>query len=210
MHLRHLIKVLLSLALLGLGTAAQAADGAARLETFLDGLTTMRAQFVQSVMEPDGTVVEQSEGELLVARPGRFRLEYVKPYRQTYVADGEKVWMYDRDLEQVTVKEQDMTLGSTPAMLLSEVRPLAESFRVVELGEHEGFTWLELRPLANDATFDYVRLALEPKTLRAMEMVDGFGQVTRLFFDSVTRNPELKSAAFTFEPPPGVDVIGEQ
>ncbi len=209
MTLRSLLTRILPIIALLAATGAQAAEGEQRLEQFLDGLKTMRAQFVQTLIEPDGNVLEESEGELLVARPGRFRLEYLEPYRQTYVADGERIWMYDRDLEQVTVRVQDETLGSTPALLLSGTEPLSDSFEIIELGQHEGFTWLELRPKAKDATFEQVRLALEPKLLRAMEMVDGFGQVTRLYFDTVERNPAIRAGAFKFDPPAGVDVIGE-
>lgn len=209
MNLSRFFKVIFTLVSIAFAAVAYAGEGQQRLDRFMDELGTMRAQFVQSVVEPDGSVVEQSEGELLVSRPGRFRLEYLKPYRQTYVADGKRIWMYDRDLEQVTVREQEMTLGSTPALLLSGTEPLSENFEVIELGDHEGFTWLELRPRAKDASFEYVRLALEPTTLRAMEMVDGFGQMTRLYFDRIERNPEIAPAAFQFKPPAGVDVIGE-
>ena len=147
---------------------------------------------------------------LWLSRPGKFRLQYTNPYEQLYVADGHKMWMYDRDLEQVTVKEQSDALGSTPALLLSSSEPLKNNFTITELGAHEGFQWLELKPKAADSNFDYVRLALEGDVLRAMEMVDGFGQTTRLFFETVERNPRLSADKFHFQPPPGVDVIGEQ
>ncbi len=207
--MKRLANLLLSLSLLTATAVAHAGEGKARLESFLSGLDTMRAEFVQTLMEADGHVLEESRGELLIKRPGRFRLEYLKPYRQTYVADGERIWVYDRDLEQITVRKQGEALGSTPAMLLSGTRPLDESFNIRELGNHEGFTWLELRPKKGDATFESVRLALEPNVLRAMEMVDGLGQVTRLYFETVETNPIIKPAAFNFEPPEGVDVVGE-
>lgn len=190
--------------------AAATNDGQARLERFLTHLDTMEAQFVQTLINPRGELVEESHGMLWLSRPGKFRLQYTNPYEQLYVADGHKMWMYDRDLEQVTVKEQSDALGSTPALLLSSSEPLKNNFTITELGAHEGFQWLELKPKAADSNFDYVRLALEGDVLRAMEMVDGFGQTTRLFFETVERNPRLSADKFHFQPPPGVDVIGEQ
>lgn len=201
----------ISLLLLSLFLAAgvQAADGKVRLDAFFKGLKTMRAEFVQTLVDAEQRVVEQSEGVLLLSRPGRFRLDYSKPYSQLYVADGAKVWMYDKDLEQVTVRPQAEALGSTPAMLLTGSEPLERSFILEELGDHEGFTWIDLKPREKDATFAYIRLALEGEVIRAMEMVDNFGQMTRLFFHTVSRNPQVEASAFHFTPPPGVDVVGE-
>lgn len=190
-------------------TTAYAGEGQQRLDEFMNGLDSMKARFVQTLVEPDGTILEKSEGEIWILRPGRFRLEYLEPYRQTYVADGDRVWVYDRDLEQVTVRMQAETLGDTPALLLSGSEPLEQNFTMNELGAHEGFTWVELFPKSNEASFNRVRLALEPKTLRAMEMVDGFGQVTRLFFDRIERNVPVDAAQFRFTPPDNVDVIGD-
>ncbi|GAB4293966.1 MAG: outer membrane lipoprotein chaperone LolA [Thiohalomonadaceae bacterium] len=201
-----LLSVLLSLLL---ASVAQAADGKARLDAFFKGLKTMRAEFVQTLVDAEQRVKEESEGVLLLSRPGRFRLDYSKPYSQLYVADGAKVWMYDKDLAQVTVRPQAEALGSTPAMLLTGSEPLERSFTLEELGEHEGYTWLDLKPREKEATFAYIRLALEGEVIRAMEMVDNFGQMTRLFFHTVSRNPALDAAAFSFTPPPGVDVVGE-
>lgn len=190
--------------------AKSAGVGEAKLNKFLDGLQTMEATFIQTLIDPSGQLIEESHGTLWLSRPGRFRLQYTNPYEQLYVADGKKIWMYDKDLEQVTVKPQSDTLGSTPAMLLSTTEPMQKNFAITELGEHEGFQWLELKPLAADSNFDYVRLAMDGDVLRAMEMVDGFGQTTRLYFDPLKRNPKLSADKFKFEPPPGVDVIGEQ
>ncbi len=189
---------------------AAVGEGQAHLERFLSQLVTMEAQFVQTLINPRGEMIEESRGTLWLSRPGKFRLHYTNPYEQLYVADGNKIWMYDRDLEQVTVKPQSDALGSTPALLLSTSEPLEKNFTFIELGAHEGFQWLELKPKAADSNFDYVRLALEGDVLRAMEMVDGFGQTTRLFFETVVRNPKLSADKFRFQPPPGVDVIGEQ
>lgn len=201
------IPVLLSLLLLG--SFAYAAEGMQRLNTFLTDLHTMEAPFIQTLHDARGELVEQSSGHLWLSRPGRFRLHYLNPYDQLYVADGERVWMYDRDLEQVTVRAQTEALSGAPALLMTTDKPLHENFYIEELGKHEGFHWLELKPRERDSNFDFVRLAIEETTLRAMEMVDGFGQTTRLLFDEVARNQGLREEAFRFVPPPGVDVIGE-
>jgi len=192
-------------------TAVQAAgEGKTRLDRFFKDLKTMRADFVQTLVDSDQRVKEQSEGVMLVSRPGRFRLTYAKPYSQLYVADGKRVWMYDKDLEQVTVRPQSDALGSTPGLLLSSDEPLEKNFRVEELGKHEGFFWVELKPRQKDANFSYIRLALEGDVVRAMEMVDSFGQMTRLYFHAVVRNQKVDAKDFQFTPPAGVDVVGEQ
>jgi outer membrane lipoprotein carrier protein len=195
--------------LIVLSLSAQAADGQQRMDQFLAGLKTMRADFSQVVVDPDGTVVEETVGELLISRPDRFRLQYTAPYEQLYVADGERVWMYDKDLEQVTVKQQGEALGSTPALLLSSTEPLTRNFEVTELGTRDDATWLELKPRRQDASFESVQLGFRDGALNVMEMVDGFGQRTRLEFGRIERNPRVEANAFRFTPPKGVDVIGE-
>lgn len=203
------MKLLLSLLLALFVGQLTAAEGQQRLEGFLEGLSSMEADFIQTLHDARGELMEQSHGQLWLSRPGRFRLHYVNPYDQLYVADGQRVWMYDRDLEQVTVRPQSEALGGAPALLMTTNEPLDKNFTLEELGKHEGLYWLELKPRERDSNFDFVRLAIEGDTLRAMEMVDGFGQTTRLLFDRVERNPGLREEAFRFEPPPGVDVIGE-
>ncbi|MBF0471074.1 MAG: outer membrane lipoprotein chaperone LolA, partial [Gammaproteobacteria bacterium] len=201
--------VMIALLLISTAGAAERGEGEVRLGRFLSGLKTMEATLVQTLLNPKKEVIDESEGQFWLSRPGLFRLRYHTPYEQIYVADGAKIWFYDRELEQITVKEQEGALGSTPALLLSGEESLDHSFRVEELGLHSGMQWLNLYPKAADASFDYIRLALEGDELRAIEMVDGFGQTTRLYFDQIHRNPPLEASLFTFVPPPGVDVIGE-
>lgn len=185
-----------------------AGQGEAALERFFKGLSTMEARFVQTLLDKDQSILEESDGLLWVSRPGRFRLEYYKPYEQEYVADGRKVWVYDKDLEQITVRDQAEMLGSTPAMLLSGTEPVQKKFILIELGHHEGFDWLELRPRKRESNFEAIRLALEKDVVRAMEMHDALGQTTRLYFHEVRRNPDIPAKRFSFTPPKGVDVIG--
>ncbi len=208
--MKFLSRVLFFMMLLAAGNSWAANEGKKQLDGFLAKLITLQSEFVQSLVDANGKVLDESEGVMQIARPGKFRLEYTSgSNNQLYVADGKKVWIYDRDLAQVTVKMQDEALGSTPALLLSSTAPIEKNFRVKELGFHEGFQWLELKPLKSEGSFEYVRLAMEGTTLRAMEMIDGFGQTTRLFFKTVQRNPKLADGLFKFSPPKGVDVVGD-
>jgi len=185
-------------------------EGKRALDGFLSRLHSLQSDFVQSLVDANGKVLDESEGVLQIVRPGKFRLEYKSgSNNQLYVADGKRIWIYDRDLAQVTVRKQDGSLGSTPALMLSSTAPIEKNFRIRELGFHEGFQWLELKPLKSEGSFEYVRIAMEGKELRAMEMVDGFGQTTRLFFKTTKRNPKLDASLFKFTPPKGVDVVGD-
>jgi chaperone LolA len=196
--------------LLAAGNSWAANEGKKQLDGFLAKLTTLQSEFVQSLVDANGKVLDESEGVMHISRPGKFRLEYTSgSNNQLYVADGKKVWIYDRDLAQVTVKKQDDALGSTPALLLSSTAPIEKNFRVKELGFHEKLQWLELKPLKSEGNFEYVRLAMEGNTLRAMEMIDGFGQSTRLYFKTVQRNAKIADSLFKFTPPKGVDVVGD-
>lgn len=199
----------LTLSLFLISTIAMAGEGHDRLKKFLDNLTNMEASFVQTLKSPEKDELERSEGKIWLTRPNQFRLTYHAPYEQIIVADGVKVWLYDKDLEQVTVKPQGDSIGSSPASLLAGARPFTEEFRVEELGLHEGFEWLNLYPKAPDASFDYIRVAMEGELLRAIEMVDGFGQQTRLYFDQIVLNEGINKSRYKFAPPAGVDVIGE-
>ncbi len=201
---------LLLISWLLLAPLASAADSALqRLERFLDRVETLQGAIIQTVLNPKGELQEESRGELKIRRPHRFYLHYNEPYDLLYVADGRDMWVYDRDLAQVTVKPQGDALDSTPALFLSGDAPLGEKFRIEEIGEQEGFWWLNLYPKAADASFDYIRIAMEGETLRAMEMVDGFGQTTRLLFETITRNQPVDNNLFHFTPPAGIDVIGK-
>ena len=205
----------LALLLLGLygGSAAAAEEdgpGVASLKQFFGGLEGMSSTFLQTVADPRGRILEEGEGVISVQRPGRFRLAYEKPHEQLYVADGERLWVYDRDLLQVTVRAQGDALDDTPALLLSEPERLHERFQLADLGWYDGMTWVELVPLEGEGSFERVLLAFRDDVLTVMDMADHFGQFTRLEFLDIQRNPELAAGLFRFEPPPGVDVISDE
>ena len=203
--MRHLIAGLL---LLGTPAFAAAASAEAQLRDFLATTTTLRAEFTQQRAVGAGS--ERASGRLLLARPGRFRWDYREPYSQLILADGQRLWIYDPDLEQVTVKPQDDALGSSPARLLSGAIALDSHFTVVELVEGDGLAWVELRPSgADDDEFNTVRLGFADGKLMVMQMVDNLGTTTDISFSAMEVNIELDTSHFEFTPPPGVDVLGE-
>jgi len=184
-----------------------------KLRHFLDTTKTLRAEFMQIVVAKNGKKPQQSTGVVMLSRPGKFRWQIEKPYAQLLVGDGEKVWMYDPDLRQVTVKKVDAALGSTPAALLvgdsSGKNTLDKNFSLREAGEREGFEWVEATPKTPDSGFEKLQLGFEGNNLKAMELSDNFGQTTSLVFLHLESNPSLAPSLFRFTPPAGVDVIGE-
>lgn len=206
---RHLSRAL-SCLLLCLPLAAPAAPlTVKRLNDFINNVQGMQADFHQLLIDNKSKAVKESSGTLVMQRPGKFRWEYTRPYRQTIVADGERIWIYDVELEQVTVKPLDTTLGGTPAVLLSGQKTVWEQFKVKELGSKDGLEWVELTPKAPDNNFESVRLGFGAHDLEMMELLDSFGATTQLRFSKLQRNPVLDSSAFVFTSPKGVDVIGE-
>jgi outer membrane lipoprotein carrier protein len=180
-----------------------------RVEQFLTRLEGLQANFRQVLTDRAGQVVDESSGALAIRRPDRFRWDYREPYQQVIVADGARVWLYDSDLEQVTVRRLDDTLSATPAMLLSGRSALEDNFVVKDASREGSIDWVSLEPRRDDTDFRWVRLGFEGDTLRHMQLADKLGQTTRLEFSKVERNPPFDPARFTFTPPPGADVIGD-
>ena len=195
--------------------ATQVAGASAidKLHRFLESTKTMRADFAQIVVAKNGKKPQQSSGVMMFSRPGKFRWQIEKPYAQLLVGDGEKVWIFDPDLRQVTVRKVDAALGSTPAALLvgegGGKSALEKNFTLREAGEREGLEWLEAIPKTPDSGFEKLQLGFSGNDLKAMELFDNFGQTTSLFFSLLERNPSLAATQFRFTPPAGVDVIGE-
>lgn len=180
-----------------------------QLHQFLDGNRMLRAEFAQLVTGKTGKKAQSSAGSVAIARPGKLRWEIKKPYPQLVVSDGVKFWIYDPELAQVTVKKVGKTLGATPAALLAGSNDLERSFSLREAGEAEGLAWLEAVPKGSDSGFEKVRMGFASGELRAMELVDGFGQTTLLRFSKIEKNPALPPSLFKFTPPPGADVVGD-
>ena len=175
---------------------------------FITGTLTARGEFEQKIFDSNRRLLQESRGVLAFSRPGKFRWTYLKPYSQLIVGDGSKVWIYDEDLKQVTVKKLDQALGSTPAALLAGNNEAMRAFRLSDKGSKDGLEWLEALPRDKDG-FETIRMGFNRSGLQIMELVDGFGQTTVLRFKALERNPKLDSALFRFSPPKGADVIGD-
>ncbi len=178
-----------------------------RLEQFLASVHSFSANFEQVLLDADRAELQRSEGTVVIARPQRFRWEYRTPYAQTIISNGKTFWIYDSELDQVTVKPMDTALGRSPAMLLSTDRPLTDDFVITDLGEHNGRSWVMLEPKDTESDFNRIRIAFKGKTLVTMELNDSFDQVTRLHFSGMNINPELSEREFEFETPDGADVL---
>jgi outer membrane lipoprotein carrier protein len=180
-----------------------------RFKTFLSGTKSARGEFEQKVHDRSGRVTQESKGSFVFQRPGLFRWVYAKPVDQVIVGDGQRVWIHDRDLNQVTVRKLSNALGSTPAALLAGSADVEKAFELSEAGAKDGLEWLEAKPKEREAGFERVRMGFNAKGLEAMQLTDNFGQTTVLRFSKLERNPKVNPAEFKFDPPKGADVLGE-
>lgn len=204
-----LVTLLLTLCAHVTFAASDPAAGRQKVEGFLQGLQSLQAQFKQTLTDRNGQTVEQASGILAIRRPDRFRWDYREPNEQLIVADGSRIWLYDADLEQVTVRKLDDTLSATPAMLLSGQGNLEENFNVTQTSQEGGVFWVRMQPKRDDTDFKWVRLGFDGAALKFMELADKLGQTTHLEFSQLERNPALDPSRFTFIVPPGADVIGD-
>jgi outer membrane lipoprotein carrier protein len=189
--------------------AAQAA-AIDRFKTFVRETKAARGDFEQKVHDRSGRVTQESKGNFVFQRPGLFRWVYAKPVDQVIVGDGERVWIHDRDLNQVTVRKLSRALGSTPAALLAGSADVEKAFDMSEAGTKDGLEWLEAKPREREAGFERVRMGFDANGIRAMELYDHFGQTTLLRFLNLARNPKVDPSEFRFQPPKGADVLGEK
>lgn len=204
--------VLCAALVLATGSAQAAGAATAPLDEFLKGLVSLKARFEQVLLDEEGVERERSRGMFYLSRPGRFRWDYESPYQQSIVADGQRVYVYDQDLEQVTVKPLQKALGSTPALLLDGEVNIEERFVVSPGAPAEGLVWLELVPREARAAresggYAQIRLGFAGPRLKRMDLRDNLNQVTRIELKNAERNPSLDPSLFTFTPPEGVDVL---
>jgi outer membrane lipoprotein carrier protein len=197
------------LLLIGFAVRAELSP-AARLKNFLKSTRTLRADFSQVQVDESGNSLQKSSGAFFLQRPGRFRWNYDRPYRQEIVSSDGKVWFYDVDLEQVTAKRIGQAIGSTPALLLSGETALENDFSIEDQGAEEGLYWIRLVPRSEDSGFRYVLIGLDGEKLAGMELSDHFGQRTRIYFSNVRTGIQLDPGLFEFRPPPGVDLFEEK
>jgi len=192
-----------------LAPALALGSGVERFQSYLRSTQTARADFEQKVYDRERKLVQQSKGSFAFLRPGRFRWSYAQPYPQLIVGDGARVWIYDEDLNQVTVRAMARALGSTPAALLAGAADIERAFDLSDAGSRDGLEWLEAKPREREAGFERILLGMGAAGVQAMELTDHFGQTTVLRFSNIARNPQLDAGTFRFVPPKGVDVLGE-
>jgi outer membrane lipoprotein carrier protein len=200
---------ILSAAALGLIGVARA-GGMDRLNEFMNSTLAATGEFEQRIYNRERKLVQESRGTLAFQRPGRFRWAYSKPYPQLIVGDGARVWVYDEDLNQVTVRKLDQALGATPAALLAGANDALKAFTLKDEGTRDGLEWVEAVPRDSDSTFERIRMGFGLTGLERMELTDTFGQTTVLRFRALQRNPRVDPGLFRFAPPKGADVVGDK
>ena len=206
------MKQIARLFLLGTTLVAVQAFAGARdnLKSFTSGLKGLDGQFTQQVYDTKGKLKETSSGRVALSAPRLFRWEYAKPYPQLIVADGKKVWVYDPDLQQVTVRGQGSEEQNSPLSALIDPAKLDQQFNVTESGSADGLQWLTLTPKSEgDASFQSARLGFDDNGLTRMEVLDAVSQSTRISFSGWKRNPTFAAGTFKYVPAKGVDVVGD-
>ena len=189
--------------------ADEQALGDKRLRDFVEKVNSLKADFRQELRGSDGRLIEESRGHLLLSRPGRFRWDYLTPHQRVVAADGVKVWLYEADLQQVTERSFERSIGNTPAALLTGGSDLSEHFEFLRSSTRDGVEWLELRPRSEEADFSAISVGFSGKRLVGLELEDRLGQHTRISLSHVEINPRIPDQVFHFTPPAGADVIRE-
>jgi outer membrane lipoprotein carrier protein len=194
---------------LNVGLALQvAASPADDVEKYLSGVQTWSADFAQTIDDGHSNVMRSASGKLYLQKPGKFRWDYVQPSEQVILADGKQIWFYDKDLQQANVRDMDVSLASTPAVLLSGGATVSSQFNVSALPKKAGLDWYQLIPKHLDTDFQVVRIGFAKGQLASMFLADKLNQITQVTFTNPKSNEKLAADLFTFVPPPGVDVIG--
>jgi outer membrane lipoprotein carrier protein len=179
-----------------------------QFKSFVAGTKSARGEFTQTQVLKSKTG-KTSSGTFVFARPGKFIWTYQKPYEQLLQADGETLYLYDKDLNQVTTRKLGGALGSSPAAILFGSNDLEKNFTLSEAGTHDGLEWLNATPKSKDTTFEQIGIGLKDGFPQAMELKDNFGQTVLLKFTSVQRNPALGAQAFKFDVPKGAEVVNQ-
>ncbi len=197
---------LVVIAMLSWAPEVQAAND---LQRFFNDVQSYTAKFSQVVLDESFNLLQESSGTLWIQRPDKFRWDYDIPFEQHIVGDGERIWVHDVELQQVTVRRVSGGLGATPALLLAGRGKLDENFSVNSLGLQGQLEWTQLIPKNKDGGYEEIRVGFENGRIRILEMIDSFGQTTRIALRDANENVEINAGKFVFEPPPGTDVVGE-
>ncbi len=204
--MKKLLRKFLAVAALSLLAAAAQADSVDVLNSFLKDVKSGRASFTQTVTSPDGKRTKKSSGSFEFQRPNQFRFVYLKPFEQTIVADGQKVWIFDPDLNQASSRKIDQALGATPAALLAGGN-VARDFILKAQASDKGLDWVLATPRQAEGSIQNLRIAFKSGELAAIEIVDAFGQKSLLEFAGVVANPSIPAEQFRFKLPAGADLI---
>jgi outer membrane lipoprotein carrier protein len=208
--MKRILPIFLVTLLALLATPVLAADTArSRLDAFAHDLHSLSGHFSQTLTNNNGARGDSSQGTLALQEPRQFRWQAISPYKQLIVADGSRVWMYDPDLEQVTVRTQSTEEAQSPLTILTDMSQLDRDFKAAELGERDGLLWLQLTPTDDDKQFVSAELGFDADSLRRMIFTDRLGNRTDIRFSDWQRNPVLPVDTFDFTPPAGADVIGD-
>jgi outer membrane lipoprotein carrier protein len=211
MKLKFTVAALVAAGSLALSGAASA-SALEQFKSFVSGTKAARGEFTQTQVRSKsatGKAPPASSGTFVFARPGKFIWTYQKPYEQVLQADGETLYIYDKDLNQVTTRKLGNALGSSPAAILFGSNDLEKNFTLAEAGSRDGLEWLSATPKAKDTTFEQIGIGLKDGVPQAMELKDSFGQTSVLKFTSFQRNPQLGAQHFKFEVPKGADVVNQ-
>ena len=186
-----------------------AATGQEMLEKFLENTHTLEARFQQTLLDNKGLLMQQSAGQFTLKRPGKFIWDYRLPYPQKIVSNSKKIWVYDFELAQVSIKKYSDMLSGAPVALLDQRKKLQDDFKVTDAGNVQGQDWVKLVSRSPDSEFSEIYVGLLNGSLKTMRLIDGFGQTTSIEFEQMQTNVSLDDEVFDFKPPAGVDVIGQ-
>jgi outer membrane lipoprotein carrier protein len=185
------------------------ADGISTLKDFFLNTNTMRANFKQVVVDKDARKIQEVEGKMLLKRPNKFRWDYNKPYEQQIISDGHEVYLYDIDLQQVTVRSLGKALGASPAAMLAGGEAVEKNFTLKNAVRKDNLTWVLALPKTPESGFERILLGFNQDKLVKMELYDSFSNVTHITYNNIAQNPALADSTFLFTPPNNVDVVGE-
>jgi outer membrane lipoprotein carrier protein len=203
--MKRLVRAMLACAV-GTASWAAQADAVESLRAFSREVKSAKASFTQTVTSPDGKRTKTSGGEFEFARPDRFRFAYTRPFEQLIVGDGQRVWIYDADLQQASSRRMSQALGATPAALLAGAS-LERDFDLQPLPARDGLEWVAAVPKVKEGAFQSLAIGFRGSELAAVDVLDGFGQRSALRFGTLELNPALRPERFQFKPPAGVEVL---
>ncbi len=207
--MKMMIKLVVVMFFLSLSVSYAEQKPVQQLKKFLHNTRTLEADFKQVSMDEYGNPAQLSSGVFYLQRPGKFRWNYRQPFVQEIVANGDKVWFYDADLAQVTIKSLDDSLGSTPALLLSGKVNLEQNFILQQQGVDEDLSWIRLTPKSEQSNYKRILIGMHNDQIAGMELSDNFGQLTRIYFSNIKINQKLPENIFDFVIPEGADVFGQ-